>query len=126
MAKEQVHGKFKVFVGDVAADGSIGALAQQVASFVSDARIAPKSIGVECLESSGKLVLSLGYRDDEAAYGIKLESHPIGSLGSLDAGDVSRLESAMTKVTATLGDIICHELFVTKDGTCRLVVMRRA
>jgi hypothetical protein len=43
---EQIHGKFKVFAGELHGN-SIDRLAAEVVSFVSREKIAPKSIGVE-------------------------------------------------------------------------------
>jgi len=126
MSTQQIHDKFKVFVGAVQSGGSIDSVASAVDGFVRDARVAPKSIGVEYLEGAKKLVLSLGYRDDESPYEVKLETLSLGKLGSLDAADIGRLESAMTAATAKVASIICHELFVTETGDCRMVVMRRA
>lgn len=126
MSTQQIHDKFKVFVGAVTTSGGIDAVAAALESFVRDARIAPKSIGVEYLEGAKKLVVSLGYRDDEAPYAVKLETLPLGKLGALDAADVTRLETEMASATARVQSIICHELFVTETGDCRMVVMRRA
>lgn len=122
---DQVHGKFKLFVGPVGKDGALGTLGDQIVGFVKDARIAPKSIGVEYLESAKKLVLSLGYRDDETPYEIKLHTASLGALGTLESNDVARLEGAMAKATAGSAGILCHELFVTESGDCHMVIMSR-
>lgn len=61
---EQVHGKFKVFAGPLHADDTISPLAEEVSRFVRESRAAAKSIGVEYLESAGRLIITLGYRDD--------------------------------------------------------------
>ncbi len=126
MATQQVHGKFKLFVGPVAADGSIGTIADDLAAFVKTTGVAAKSIGVEYLESARKLIVSLGYRDDEPSYGVRVSTVSLGKLGALETGDVARLEAAMLKATATQAGIICHELFVTESGDCQMVLMSRA
>ena len=59
---KQVHDKFKIFSGELAADGSIGKLADEVAAFSKKSKIAPKSIGVAYLEHGKRLVITLGYR----------------------------------------------------------------
>src|SRR5262245_35272295 len=71
-AKDQVHSKFKLFAGSLGPGGSLGSLGTEVEQFAAKVKAAPKSIGVEYLEHSKKVVVSLGYRDDEAAYPIKL------------------------------------------------------
>lgn len=126
MVERQVHGKFKLFVSTLAADGSLGSLANEIASFVKDARVAPKSIGVEYLEGARKLVLSLGYRDDESGYEIAITTRSLGKLGKLEASDVTRLEKAMVDATQDVAGILCHELFVTDSGDCQMVIMSRA
>jgi hypothetical protein len=57
---QQVHSKFKVFVGELAPDKTIGRLARDVSAFASTHKIAAKSIGVEYLESLRRLVVTLG------------------------------------------------------------------
>ena len=120
--KNQVHTKFKVFVGDLAADHSIGDLGNKVASFAKTAGAAAKSIGVEYLESLKKVVITLGYRTDEAPYPIRLKSVPLGKLEVL-ANDFSALETAMGKAAEKHGNVICHELYVTEEQDFFLVLM---
>jgi hypothetical protein len=123
MIADQVHNKFKLFAGSLDADGSITTLAGQASSWANGAKVAPKSIGVEYLESSKKILLTIGYRDDEAAYPIQLSNVPITRLGALDGADVSRVEGEMEKASARLRNIICHELYVTETGDLTMVFM---
>jgi len=118
----QVHTNFKVFVGAPASDGSIGGIASKVASFAVDSRIAAKSIGVEYLEAAKKLVITLGYRTDEAPYPIRLHSVPLGKLEVL-ASDFSALERAMANAAEKHANVICHELYVTENQDFFLVLM---
>ena len=119
---EQVHGKFKVFAGQLEADKSIGALAGEVAKFASDNRVAAKSIGVEYLESVGRLIVTLGYRDDEEAYPIALHTESLGTVDSL-GGDFTALEEAMSRASSKHANIICHELYVTDDHEFLMIFM---
>ncbi len=118
----QVHNKFKIFAGELTADKNLGALADEIAAFASENKIAAKSIGVEYLESAKRLIITLGYRDDEEAYPITLHSV---SLGSIDAtgNDFSALEAAMAAASQQLHNIICHELYVTDDHEFLMVFM---
>jgi len=120
--KNQVHTNFKVFVGEVAADRSIGDLGTKVAAFAKSEGVAAKSIGVEYLESLKKVVISLGYRTDEAPYPIKLQSVALGKLQVL-ASDFSLLERAMADAAAKHSNVICHELYVTENQDFFLVLM---
>lgn len=118
----QVHGKFKVFAGELAADNSIGGLADEVAAFASEAKVAAKSIGVEFLESAKRLIITLGYRDDEEAYPIKLDCVTLGKRDAL-SDDFSALEQAMADASSNFNNIICHELYVTGEGDFLMIFM---
>jgi hypothetical protein len=118
----QVHNKFKVFAGELAADNSIGGLADEVAAFAVDAKIAAKSIGVEFLESAKRLLITLGYRDDEEAYPIKLDCLTLGKIDVLSE-DFSTLEKAMADASSNFNNIICHELYVTGEGDFLMIFM---
>jgi len=126
MALNQVHNKFKIFTGALAADKTIGDLADQISSFVVEHKVAAKSIGVEYLESAKKLIISLGYREGEDAYPIKVSTVSLGQIGGLETGDMSRLEAAMTEACTKIDGIICHELYITDDGDFLVVFMSRA
>src|ERR1700676_5583777 len=118
---KQVHPQFKVFVGELAPDGSIGDLAAEVGAFASQAKVAAKSIGVEYLESLKRLVITLGYRNDEEFYPIRLYSVPLGKIQV--HGDFSTLENAMAEAAKKYSNVICHELYVTERQDCVLVLM---
>jgi hypothetical protein len=120
--ENQVHTKFKLFVGELAVDQSIGDLGSKVASFANTAGVAAKSIGVEYLESLNKVVITLGYRTDEAPYPIRLQSVPLGKIQVL-ANDFSALEAAMAQAAEKHTNVICHELYVTEAQDFFLVLM---
>ena len=118
----QVHDKFKIFSGALAADGTIGKIADEVAAFASKAKVAPKSIGVAYLEPSKHIVVTLGYRDDEEPYGVKLHCVRLGKI-DVKGNDFSALEKKMAEASAKHGNIICHELYVTGGNDFTVVVM---
>jgi hypothetical protein len=122
MSKKQIHAHFKVFVGELAPDRSIGDLAAAVASFAHQAKVAAKSIGVEYLESLKRVVITLGYRSDEECYPIRLRSVPLGKVQVL-AGDFGALERAMADAARKYPNVICHELYATDDQDFFLVLM---
>lgn len=125
MALQQIHNKFKIFTGPLAADKTIGALADQITAFVTEHKVAAKSIGVEYLESAKKLIISLGYREGDESYGVNVATVSLGKIGGLETGDVSRLEAAMTDACQKIENIICHELYITEDGDFLVVFMSR-
>jgi hypothetical protein len=122
MIKAQVHDKFKLFTGELAKDKTIGKLADEVAAFAKHSHAAAKSIGVQYIESAGLLLLTLGYRDDEEPYPIRLHSVPLGKIAAM-AGDFSKLETAMAKASGKIRNVICHELYLTGDGDFVMVFM---
>lgn len=119
---KQVHEKFKIFTGELAADGTIGKLADEVAAFANKSKIAAKSIGVAYLEPSKRLVITLGYRDDEEPYPVKLHSIHLGKADA-KATDFHSLETSMAKATGKYRNIICHELYVTSGHDFTMVLM---
>lgn len=125
-AVEQVHGKFKVFVGQLEGDHSISTLAGQVEKWVAEKAVAPKSIGIEYVESVGKLILTLGYRDDEPGYAVRLTCVPLEKVDHLDQADLDRLEKEMAAAAARQLRIICHELFITATHDFHMVFMTQA
>ena len=119
---KQVHDKFKIFSGPLAADGTIGKLADEVAAFSRTSKIAAKSIGVAYLEPGKRLVITLGYREDEEPYPVKLHCIPLGKV-DVKGGDFHSLEASMAKATGKHRNIICHELFVTGGQDFTMVLM---
>ena len=119
---KQVHDKFKVFAGELAPDKTIGKLAEEVAAFAASAKVASKSIGVEYLESAKRLVISLGYRDDEEPYPIRLHCVRLGKIDAFGS-DFSALEKAMAKASGQHRNTICHELYVTDEGDFLMILM---
>ena len=125
MALAQVHNKFKIFTGALAADKTIGPLAEQISAFVAERKIAAKSIGVEYLESAKKLIITLGYSENEDTYPVKVSTVSLGKIGGLETGDVSRLEAAMSDACTAFDGIICHELYITDEGDFLVVFLSR-
>ncbi|MBI5514411.1 MAG: hypothetical protein HY909_11625 [Deltaproteobacteria bacterium] len=119
----QLHHKFKAFSGQLAADGTIGAIAGEVEAWAAGARVAPKSIGVEFLEAAQRLVLTIGYRDDEPPYGVGLTCVRLGRFEALDAPELDRLQTAMGDAGARLDKVLCHELYVTSSNDFMMVFM---
>ncbi|MCI0336671.1 MAG: hypothetical protein L0226_03770 [Acidobacteria bacterium] len=122
--EKQVHHKFKIFSGSLGKDKSLGPLADEVAHFVVEHRVAAKSIGIEYLESIRRLIITVGYRDDETPYPIKLISVSLGKVGDLVArNEFDQLERAISEASAKLDKIICHELYITDDHEFLMVFM---
>lgn len=121
MIKNQVHSKFKVFIpqADLTDEEAMRRLGAMVESFARNNSIAAKSVGVEYLESRKQLVLSIGYRDDEPGYPVKLTSIVLGKLSPRP----EEIEQAMTKAAEATENVICHEFFVDGDGMFVMVLL---
>ncbi|HTF36819.1 MAG TPA: hypothetical protein VK651_00815 [Blastocatellia bacterium] len=118
----QVHSKFKVFAGELDANKTIGPLAGQITKFVSESKVAAKSIGVEYIESAARLIITLGYRDDEPWYPVEINCVSLGKIDALGS-DFAALEQAMSRAAQKHSNIICHELYVTDDREFLMIFM---
>ena len=118
----QVHSKFKVFAGELDANNTIGPLAGQISEFVSEAKVAAKSIGVEYIESAARLIITLGYRDDEPWYPVQVNCVSLGKIEAIGS-DFAALEQAMSHAAQKHSNIICHELYVTADREFLMIFM---
>lgn len=124
--KAQVHEAFKLFAGTLDSAGHITELAKQVTAWAASGKVAPKSIGIEFVEATKQVIFSVGYRSDEAGYGVKIASTKIGKLAKLDAAELERLEGALGNAAAGQRDVICHELYVTDSTELFMVTMSHA
>ena len=122
----QVHGKFKVFSAPLDVDRMLGSLTGEVESWVRSSNVAPKSIGVEYIEAAGRIVLSIGYRDDEPGYAVDLQTLDLGRIEGFEGAELTKIEEAMSSASARLRNVICHELFVTDRNDLRMVFMVQA
>lgn len=116
----QVHGKFKFFGTEFNSDNDIKELLGKVEEWVNENKVAPKSIGVEFLEKSNMLIMSLGYRDDEK-YPVTLSMVNVGKLDSNFIFD--QIETDVTTAVKRIERIICHEIFITEDNTVNMIFM---
>jgi hypothetical protein len=116
----QEHDKFKLFSTQYSASTGLAPLLREIEAWVKTTKIAPKSVGVEYLEGSRRLIMSIGYRDDEA-YPITLQQAPMGRIDT--SNDFTKIEKEIAAFVSKLKNIICHELFVTETGDLNMVFM---
>jgi hypothetical protein len=119
----QQHSKFKLFVGHPTEGSPLGDVAQEVADFVQNAGVAAKSIGTEYLEAKKSLVVTLGYRDDEPTYPVRLHCIKLAGPSQPGLDNLAAIETQMAEAAKGLSGIICHELFITDDGRFYMVFM---
>lgn len=119
----QVHNHFKVFIAPYDTRKGPAELSAQVSQWVAASGAAAKSIGVEYLEATKRLVLTVGYRTDEPGYPVQLKTVSLGHIENLDAASQADLEGRMQKAAGGVQNIICHELFVTDENEFLMVFM---
>jgi hypothetical protein len=125
MIKGQIHSKFKVFIPEagISDDEAMRRLGSMVEGWVRASKAAVKSVGIEYIESKKQVVLSLGYRDDEPCYPVKLTSVPLGKLDLHPDAVATAMEKAAASVESAGGSVICHEFFVDGDGAFVMVLL---
>ncbi len=122
--QKQEHHSFKIFSGALGENNSLGTLADEVARFVAEQKVAAKSIGVEYLEAARRLIITLGYRKDEEFYPIKLTGVTLGKVEDLATrDDFSQMEGAIGEASKKVARIICHELYITEAHEILMVFM---
>ena len=118
--QHQVHDKFKIFFGK-----SISDISAQIQSATADSSIAPKSIGVEFMESRKQFLVSVGYAEGQAGYPVSLIDTVVGPIPEFnDAPD--QLCSSLEAIAEENGDVLCHELYVDNDEVVHLVLMTKS
>lgn len=119
----QSHSKFMIFTSTPLSDGSLDPeFAEAVCQALQAGNLAPKSVGIEYVESQDTLVLSIGHGDgSEPGYPVKLTCVPLGMLPT-----DQRLGAAMTEAAASVPNVICHEFYVNRHEQFFLVLLSRA
>lgn len=118
----QVHAKFKLFTKKFTSEQSLNDLFGEIEKWVKDSKVGPKSVGIEYLESSKTIIMSIGYADNES-YSVKLKSNLIGKVDLIS--DFKSAEESMVKASSKFNNIICHELFITESGDFYMVFMTK-
>ena len=116
----QEHTKFKFFTKTFNSEADVHDLLREVEQWGNDHQVGPKSIGVEYVESTHTIVMSMGYRSDEN-YSVKMYSEMISVIK--DEGDYGHIEADISKAAAEHPHIICHEMFITANNELYMVFM---
>lgn len=114
MVKHQVHDEFTSFTGT-----SIIELSKTAADFAAQKRVAVKSLAVVMLPSStlpAPVILSIGYRSDEAWYPITVDGGTLPDTTNIDAS----IEAIAEQMA---GDVICHSLYVNHAGALEVAFL---
>jgi hypothetical protein len=116
---DQIHNNFKMFTAQYAKGIGLDQLLREIEGWVKTNKVAPKSIGIEFLEDTKTLIMSIGYRNDEQ-HEITLNT---ALIGKLDIDNLTKCEKDIEEAISGLKDIICHELFVTDEGLLHMIFM---
>lgn len=105
-----------MFSGPLAADGTLASeLRSRVSGFVGPT-VRAHSIGVEFVESRGLALVSLGYSEG-VGHPVSLSSVKVGQILDGEDVDLEKLGAQMSEAAAAVGGIVCHEFYVTSDGS---------
>lgn len=109
VAQDQRHSKFKVFITEPTSTGGIpDELHLTINGFIALNKVAVKSVGVEFVESINKIIISLGYTEEQKYYSVVLQEVVLGDIPT----DSTIIEQALTKACDGIDNIICHEFYV--------------
>jgi hypothetical protein len=116
MSKDQVHSRIKMFAGALSADGTLPSeLCSRVAGFVGPT-VCARSIGVEFVESRNLALVSIGY-SEETGHPVNVSSVKVGQLLDGEDVDLEKIGAQMSEAAAAKGGVVCHEFYVTSDGS---------
>lgn len=112
--KNQIHSKFKFFIVDYTSGKLSAKTKKEILDFTNSGKIAPKSIGVEFIESNSTLAISIGFQEKKNTGKYDISIKKIGKFTGVS--DVPAVEKNMEKIASKIEGIICHEFFTTSDS----------
>ncbi len=113
------HSEFRVFKGPLQ---DFDKLKGQIESFVTTNKVSARSIGIEFIERTKEVLMSLGYAAD-AYTPVTLN---IVNLGMLDLNDTEGIARRMSEAARQQRNVICHEHCVTDTNEFHMVFMSQA
>jgi hypothetical protein len=116
-----VFARFKLFKGTFINVISPELLAE-VKAFADDPNVSARSIGIEYLEHDNSVVVSLGFSNETDHSKVEFD---LALIGNLNTNSLEDLEFHMAHHAAELGNVICHEFFVTETGDMYAIFMRQ-
>lgn len=111
------HNLFKVFIGRLDA---INEIKSQLEVFVDTNKVSARSIGIEYIEQSEEVIVSLGYSSNGDYTPVTIT--PV-DLGVVDLKDTAKMESLMSAAATKQQNVICHELFITHKKELMMLFM---
>jgi hypothetical protein len=120
----QEHDRIKLFVMDYNGTEDFSKVMNEAGTWVATNKIAPKSIGIAYVDKDKKLVLSMGYRNDETPYLVQLSATSVGKIDF--NSDLSQYEDIISDAMAASDSVVCHEMFITEDDVLHVILMSKA
>ena len=117
----QQHSLFKLFRQGAENHADLTRIAATAAAWVKEAKVAPKSIGLEYLEAEREFLMSLGYSKDKA-YEVGFD---IVAVGHLQGAELKDLEQAMAQAAESRANVICHELTVIGNTLYAVMMLKK-
>ena len=111
------HNNFKVFKGKAK---GLSLLRKKIETFVDTKKISARSIGIEFIEHTQEVIISLGYSEKGKYAPVAITSV---NLGVVDLSDTAEMEKLMTAAATKQKKVICHELCVTDKNELILLFM---
>ncbi len=111
------HNLFKVFKGK---PETINDVKKKIESYVSKNKVSAKSIGIEFIEHTKEVFISLGYNKEGKYSAISIDAV---NLGMVNLEDTKAIEKMMSAAAKKQKNVICHELFITDKGEFTMIFM---
>jgi hypothetical protein len=111
------HSQFKIFKGKLE---SIGDIKSKIESFVSDNKVSARSIGIEFIEHTKEVLVSLGYAKDGDYSPVSIDAV---NFGKVDLNDTAAIEKMMSDAAEKQKNVICHELCITDTDEFMMLFM---
>ena len=111
------HSEFKVFKGKIE---DIAAIQQAMESFVVSKQVSARSIGIEYIEHSKEVLISLGYSNEGDHVPVSIA---MVNLGKVDTNDTTTIERLMSEAAKKQQNVICHELCITENDEFMMLFM---
>ena len=111
------HNQFKVFKGKLE---SINDIKGKIESFVIESKVSAKSIGIEFIEHTKEVLISLGYNNDDSSSVISIE---VVNFGKIDLNNTESIERIMSETAQKQKNVICHELCITDKDEFMMIFM---
>lgn len=113
----QVHSRFRFFEAN-----NMSELIMKIRMFTAGGAIAAKSMSLEYVEARNLYVMCLGFAELQTGYPVKLTEVEIGPL-PMD-GELDPISMIMDQKAAEIGEVICHDIYVDKEGIVHAVFMQ--